>query len=259
MSGTISAAGPSTTMVPYDAGFARFQQQAAAANSLAPRPRLLRVSGRVLLDVQPPFSAPARALLEVWPGRDVPFTEHLDPRQVDGRRPSHVAAVVIQSRGVRHPGGPCRHCARGGGSRKFADCLFAPGHFGNSCGPCKYNDGASKCSFYCTPARPVPGVAFPPGASSTTPAAAAIMPAAAAAVTPAAAAATPRTPTAARTRPRTVIDLTNDDDDDFGLVDSPGARAGRGGGGPSRRSRSPARTPVKKEDDEDRWWDVGPL
>ena len=78
------------------------------------------------------------------PGRDVAFVRgRITPQQVATQRPSYVNALLIQSRGVVQAR-PCSECSRRGLS-PFPECAMVAGHFGGSCGNCKWRDHAARC------------------------------------------------------------------------------------------------------------------
>lgn len=84
-----------------------------------------------------------RAVLAL-PGRDVQYTANtIQPYQLAAHRPSYINAILIQSRGVVSLV-PCTECTRRGSS-PFLDCTKLAGHFGGSCGACKWRDHSSRC------------------------------------------------------------------------------------------------------------------
>jgi hypothetical protein len=104
---------------------------------------VLRVAGQQMATFA--HNSLQRAVLAL-PGRDVPFVRGaITPAQVSTHRPSYINAILIQSRGVLVPGGGCLHC-RTRGSRPFLECRRLPGHFGGSCGSCKWRDHAERCT-----------------------------------------------------------------------------------------------------------------
>jgi hypothetical protein len=79
------------------------------------------------------------------PGRDVAFVQgRITPQQLMTHRPSYVNALLIQSRGVVRAV-PCAECSRRG-LTPFPDCASVQGHFGGSCGNCKWRDHAARCN-----------------------------------------------------------------------------------------------------------------
>ncbi|RFU72929.1 hypothetical protein TARUN_9328 [Trichoderma arundinaceum] len=86
------------------------------------------------------------------PGRIVTFVRgRVRPEQIMGMRDSYVNAFLIQSRGSAVQS-PCEACRRqmtldpDSYAKPFPTCVRLPGHFGGSCGNCKWRDHASRCS-----------------------------------------------------------------------------------------------------------------
>ncbi|PKK41572.1 hypothetical protein CI102_15036, partial [Trichoderma harzianum] len=73
------------------------------------------------------------------------------PDQIIGMRDSYVNALLIQSRGTAADP-PCNACQEkmildaDGYANPFPTCVRLPGHFGSSCGNCKWRDHAARCS-----------------------------------------------------------------------------------------------------------------
>ncbi|KAF5634250.1 zinc finger zas1 [Fusarium sp. NRRL 52700] len=70
--------------------------------------------------------------------------------QILGMRDGYINALLIQSRGTR-AAVPCASCAkamekdRASYANPFPSCIRLPGHFGGSCGNCKWRDHALRC------------------------------------------------------------------------------------------------------------------
>lgn len=86
------------------------------------------------------------------PGRVVTFLRgRVRPDQIMGMRDSYVNAFLIQSRGTATDT-PCGACQDkmildpNGYANPFPTCVRLPGHFGGSCGNCKWRDHAARCS-----------------------------------------------------------------------------------------------------------------
>lgn len=93
-------------------------------------------------------NALGRAVLAL-PGRNVVYNVLVvTAARLATLRHSYVAAVLIQSRGQPVPA-PCEGChgLQTPGHRKaFPTCVRLAGHFGGSCGNCKWQDHAAVCS-----------------------------------------------------------------------------------------------------------------
>jgi hypothetical protein len=86
------------------------------------------------------------------PGRVVTFLRgRVRPDQIMGMRDSYVNAFLIQSRGTASET-PCGACQDkmvldpNGYASPFPTCVRLAGHFGGSCGNCKWRDHAARCS-----------------------------------------------------------------------------------------------------------------
>ena len=101
---------------------------------------LLRVAGQ---ELAPWVHSPQGRQVLAMPGRDVPIRPNsITPTQVNSHRPSYINGILIQSRGtIRQP--ICTERARRGLSL-FVECRAVAGHFGGSCGNCKWRDHAAR-------------------------------------------------------------------------------------------------------------------
>ncbi|TGO31512.1 hypothetical protein BHYA_0615g00010 [Botrytis hyacinthi] len=82
--------------------------------------------------------------LLAMPGNDVAYVRgRITPAQVRTMRSSYINGMLIQSRGILVEGS-CGECRRRG-LTPFPDCRRVPGHFGNSCGNCKWRDHGIRC------------------------------------------------------------------------------------------------------------------
>ena len=79
------------------------------------------------------------------PGQDVLIVQGaIRPGQIRSNRPSYVNAVLIQRAGALYPG-TCAECRRRPRMWPFPECRVLRGHFGDSCGNCKWRDYARRC------------------------------------------------------------------------------------------------------------------
>jgi Protein of unknown function (DUF3716) len=117
---------------------------AAVAHASAGQDPVLVVGGQQMAAFV--HSPQGRAVLAL-PGRDVVFVRGaITPKQVGSHRPSYINAILIQSRG-NVVSSPCTGCqGPRHGPRPFPECRRLPGHFGGSCGNCKWRDHAARCS-----------------------------------------------------------------------------------------------------------------
>jgi len=104
-------------------------------------------------------SAPGQAVLGL-PGRNVAARPLVvTVARICTSRPSYINGILVQSRGhlplaapaLRRAAGPCTACStpgqvNPGGGKAFPECRHLPGHFGGSCGNCKWQDHAVRCS-----------------------------------------------------------------------------------------------------------------
>ncbi len=72
------------------------------------------------------------------------------PHQLTSRMPHVINAFLIQSRGVLwntgHASHACAECLRRRtGCDPFPECRYVPGHFGGSCGNCKWRSHSNRC------------------------------------------------------------------------------------------------------------------
>ena len=81
------------------------------------------------------------------PGQHVDFVVGaIQPCQIGQHRASYINAILIQSRG-QPPPQACTQCQSPcPGLRPFPVCHSLRGHFGGSCGNCKWRDYGSQCS-----------------------------------------------------------------------------------------------------------------
>jgi hypothetical protein len=107
------------------------------------------VAGRQL---RPYIKNPLQDAVLRLPGRAVTFLRgRVRPDQIMGMRDSYVNAFLIQSRGTATDP-PCGACQDkmildpDGYANPFPTCVRLPGHFGGSCGNCKWRDHAARCS-----------------------------------------------------------------------------------------------------------------
>ncbi|KAM0123306.1 hypothetical protein ACHAP3_011236, partial [Botrytis cinerea] len=114
-----------------------------AANALAQPNQnpVLPIGGRELA----PYCHNALQLAVLaMPGHPVPFVRNrITPAQVRSMRASYINGLLIQSRGVLVEGS-CGECRRRG-LTPFPECRRVEGHFGNSCGNCKWRDHGIRC------------------------------------------------------------------------------------------------------------------
>lgn len=112
----------------------------------------------------------AMAALATGGGRRVLFhAGWVTQDQFSSTKPRHVDAAIIQSRGANQ--GWVTACARcwlrmlknpHGRSYPFTQCTKMAGHFGGSCGNCRWNSLEGSCSIRDAVAAPAPR-ALPPG------------------------------------------------------------------------------------------------